>query len=223
MRKTILLSTVAALALGTSAALAADMPTQAPVVTKAPPAVALFNWSGLYWGGQLGYMWGDNDFVNESTGLAAPFDVDGVLAGGHIGVNWQNGPWVYGLEADVNWSNADGDDGGAGGVVDAVELETEGSVRARLGVANNNVLYYVTGGWAWANAEHSDSVGNSFSDTLHGWTVGGGVSVASTPNLIWTLEYRYSDYGSFDGVLGADVVSDELTSHQVTARVSWKM
>ncbi|MCC6946921.1 MAG: porin family protein [Bradyrhizobiaceae bacterium] len=222
MKRTILLSAVAAWALGAGAAFAADMPARAPVVTKAPPAIALFNWSGFYVGGQLGYLWGDNDFVNITGAGPAPFDVDGVLAGGHVGANFQNGTWVYGVEADANWSNADGDDGGAGGIVDALRLRAEGSVRARLGVANNNVLYYVTGGWAWANVRHTDSAGFALTDTLNGWTAGGGVAVAATPNWIWALEYRYSDYGSVTGT-GFNTVRHDLNSHQITARASWKM
>jgi outer membrane immunogenic protein len=220
MKKTILLSTVAALALGANAALAADMPAKAPIA-KAPPAAALFNWSGFYFGGQLGWLWGDNDYINVSTGSPAPFDVDGLLAGGHVGFNLQNGSWVYGLEADGNWSNADGNDGGAGGTVDTLRLRAEGSVRGRLGFAQNNVLYYATGGWAWANVRHSRP-GVAFTDTLNGWTAGAGIAVAATPNLIWALEYRYSDYGKTTGVVG-DTVRDDLKSHQVTGRVSWKM
>jgi hypothetical protein len=46
--------------------------------------------------------------------------------------------------------------------------------------------------------------------------------VASTPNFIWSLEYRYSDYGDVEGRPINDLVRDELTEHQVTVRASWK-
>lgn len=224
MRKAILLSTVAALTFAAGAAVAADMPARAPVTKAPPPAVALFNWSGFYVGLQAGYLWGDNDHFNLTTGVASPFDVDGALAGGHIGVNLQNGAWVYGIEADANWSNAEGSGGPDPviSVIDTVRLRSEGSVRGRLGFAVNNVLYYATGGWAWANIRHSDSAGFAFKDTLHGWTAGAGINVAATPNLIWGLEYRYSDYGSTTGT-AFDTVRDDLKGHQVTGRVSVKM
>ena len=58
------LAAVAALAVTAAPAFAADMPARAPVVKAPPPAVALFNWSGFYFGGQLGWLWGDNDYIN---------------------------------------------------------------------------------------------------------------------------------------------------------------
>jgi outer membrane immunogenic protein len=209
-----------ALAFSAHSALAADMPTR---VAKAAPAYVapMFDWSGFYVGAQAGYSWGDNDYRNLSTGDHHPFDVNGAIAGGHIGAQWQSGSWVLGLEADANWSGAEGDDGGSGGIRDTLDVRWAGSGRLRSGFAFNSSMIYVTGGWAWANVEHSRP-GGSFSDTMHGWTVGVGVSVASTPNFIWSLEYRYSDYGDVEGRPINDLVRDELTEHQVTVRASWK-
>jgi outer membrane immunogenic protein len=210
---------VAALALTAQASFAADAPVR---VAKAPAAVAapMFNWSGFYWGGQIGYMWGDNDYLNLNGQPLIEFDVDGVLLGLHIGGNVQSGVWVGGWEIDANWSNADGNDGGAFGLVDTLRVRGEGSARLRGGLAQNNWLAYLTGGWAWASVRHSRP-GERFTDTLSGWTVGAGISHAPQPNFIWTLEYRYSDYGSTTGDVG-DTVRDDLTSHQVTLRASWK-
>ena len=180
-----------ALAMAAQPAAAADMPSR---VMKAPAMVAapLFNWSGFYWGGQVGYLWGESNFVSEGTSF--PYDIDGALAGLHIGSNWQSGPWVLGWEADANWSGADGDDGRAGGLLDSTDVRAEGSVRARAGYAHNNWLAYLTGGWAWADVKQSRSGSGDFRDTLSGWTVGGGVAVAPAPNFMWALEYRYSEY-----------------------------
>jgi outer membrane immunogenic protein len=198
---------------------AADMPAR---VAKAPAMVAapIFDWSGFYVGAQAGYLWGESNFVSD--GDAFPFDIRGGLAGLHIGGQWQNGLWVLGWEADGNWSGADGDDGGAGGLLDALEIRAEGSVRARLGYASNNWLVYLTGGWAWANIEHDRATIGNFTDTLSGWTVGAGLAVAPAPNFFWTLEYRYSDYGSTSGQPGTDLLELDPRAHQVTVRASWK-
>jgi outer membrane immunogenic protein len=208
-----------ALSLASHSALAADMPVP---VTKAPAMVAapMFDWSGFYVGAQAGYLWGDSDFVSDGTPF--PYDINGALAGLHIGGQWQSGQWVVGWEADGNWSGADGDDGGAGGLVDSTDIRAEGSVRARAGYAVNNWLAYVTGGWAWANLRQNREGIGSFNDTLSGWTVGAGVAVAPAPNFFWTLEYRYSDYGSTSGIPGVDLLELEPTAHQVTVRASWK-
>jgi outer membrane immunogenic protein len=117
--KAIAVSAFAAVA-ATSAASAADM---APRYTKAPAAVVeVWNWTGFYVGGNVGYSWGrgssDVSYFNSVTGAAivppagsivgAGYDMNGAIAGGQIGYNWQNGNWVFGLEADAQWSDEKG-------------------------------------------------------------------------------------------------------------------
>ncbi len=96
----------------TSAAFAADL--SAPkVYTKAPPVAPIYGWTGFYAGVNGGYGWGRaNTTIAPLVGLIptspfAPFhqSVDGGLAGGQIGYNWQLDPkWLLGLEADMQWS-----------------------------------------------------------------------------------------------------------------------
>ena len=103
-----------------SVASAADM---APRYTKAPPAmVEVWNWTGFYIGGNAGYSWGrsnsDVSYFNTLTGvpivpprgsiLGAGYDMNGAIAGGQIGYNWQSSNWVFGLEADAQWSDEKG-------------------------------------------------------------------------------------------------------------------
>ena len=115
-----LLSGVALLALAASPGRAADlMAPQAPVVPTALPAAASgFDWSGFYLGAQVGYGFADGDgsgcpfddagcdvftdpgaefFVDSSS------DDDGVLAGGHLGVDAQLGSFVLGALVEGNW------------------------------------------------------------------------------------------------------------------------
>src|SRR5438309_5473496 len=86
--------------------------------TKAPPAVVeVWNWTGFYIGGNVGYSWGSASntatISNLATG-AALFtatnrnDVNGVIGGGQIGYNWQVTNWVLGLEADIQGSDENG-------------------------------------------------------------------------------------------------------------------
>lgn len=186
------LNTVAAAAIAaiaaTSAASAADM---APRYTKAPPPVVeVWNWTGFYIGGNAGYSWGrsstDVSYVSTTTGLpiVAPpgsivngaFDMNGAIAGGQIGYNWQSNNWVFGLEADAQWSDEKGRRGynclatsAAGGVcfpgstalpagVTAASLTVDerlewfGTVRGRAGVlVTPKVLLYGTGGLAYGS------------------------------------------------------------------------
>jgi outer membrane immunogenic protein len=186
-----------ALALGMSSAsaFAADMPARAPVA-KAPPAVALFNWSGFYYGIQGGYAWGKSNHTVAGVS-SGDIDTDGWLAGGTIGANWQNGQLVTGVEADIAWSNV----GGSGGSVAACavpcssELNWIGTGRLRAGLALDTYLFYVTGGAAFGSFEASQAGLGSGDDTRIGWTIGGGVEAAVSHNWTAKLEYLYADLG----------------------------
>jgi outer membrane immunogenic protein len=106
---------ISVLAISAVSASAADM-APAPVYTKAPivPPV-VYDWTGFYVGGNIGYSWGRSDstlslidagaIVNSTT---AKFDMDGVIGGGQIGYNWQRDKWVFGLEADIQGSGQKG-------------------------------------------------------------------------------------------------------------------
>ena len=82
--------------------------------TKAPVMVDPgTNWTGFYVGLNGGYSWGSaNTTIAPFAGLFpvaafAPFrqNVDGGLAGGQIGYNWQlDRSWVLGLEGDMQWT-----------------------------------------------------------------------------------------------------------------------
>src|SRR5476649_717540 len=62
----------------TQVASAADMPVKAPI-TKSPIAAPPYDWTGVYAGGHLGYLWGrtrveDNGVVTEPGAMS-----DGVI------------------------------------------------------------------------------------------------------------------------------------------------
>jgi outer membrane immunogenic protein len=87
----------------------------ADLALKAPPP-PMWNWTGWYVGGNIGYSWGrDNGPVTFSDPVAGPlFSVnnntrlDGVIGGLQVGHNWQIQNWVYGLEADIQGSGQRG-------------------------------------------------------------------------------------------------------------------
>jgi outer membrane immunogenic protein len=113
---------LAALAVGTSA-MAADLP--APVYKAPVVAPVIYDWTGFYVGGNVGYSWGkwdstnvgaNNTFPGSATAFAntAAPNVKGVVAGVQGGYNWQfNRNWVAGVEGDFNWSGERASDDGA--------------------------------------------------------------------------------------------------------------
>ena len=155
-----LIGTAAFVALSTVGALAADLPAQ---TYKSAPAVAqVYNWTGFYVGVNGGYGWGTQDplvlFSNRFD--RASFNVNGGMFGGTIGAQIQQGYVVIGLEGDLDWANIKGTGistpsiGGLGLISPitlniATNTSAVGTVRARVGVAMNNWLFYATGGGAF--------------------------------------------------------------------------
>jgi outer membrane immunogenic protein len=183
---------------------AADLP-----VYKAPPPAMpmLYSWSGFYIGGQVGYAWG-RDHTYETltstgafTGFEWRYDMNSVVGGLFAGANYQVGATVFGLEADIEAAGNKGgfyDPPGAGDT----NIKWQGSVRGRLGFAADNVLFYATGGLAYADISHTYTevftpVSETTRGTRVGWTAGVGIDYAMTQNLLARVEYRYADYGSY--------------------------
>jgi outer membrane immunogenic protein len=202
--KRILLSGVAAVILMGGQAMAADLSVRgrAPVY-KAPPMVAAYNWSGCYIGAHIGGGWGTKDWDEVFTGStsenAGSHDIDGILGGGQIGCNIQNGTWVFGLEGDISWSGIDGSHSAFGGDADlSSKVEWLGTVTGRIGYAHDRFLFYVKGGAAFAHDQFTVAFGDSSTDdqTRWGWTIGGGLEFALVGNWTAKLEYNYMDFGS---------------------------
>ena len=230
MIRTLLLSTVAAVALvGTASA--ADLPvrTAAPAPVYAAP---MFTWTGFYVGLQAGYAWGE---TKHSFSNGAPSDSskpDGFLGGIHAGYNQQFGAFVAGLEADADLNGAKGSYQNITGIGSAgsSRLAWQGSLRGRLGFAADRTLFYVTGGWAFADAKFRGGpalpVVDGYSKSLSGWTLGAGIEHALSSN--WTVrgEYRYTDFGKASGGLVpafAGVIMDtKTTQHAVRLGLTYK-
>lgn len=217
--RTLLITGIAAIVVS-GPAFAADL---APAPIEPQPVVMplAYDWTGFYVGAQVGYAWGSLD--TDAAFLPDP-DTDGVVGGAHIGYNAQFNQIVVGLEGDIEASGMGGDERIGDFTVNA-DNNWQGSVRARLGYAFDNVLPYVTGGvafsdWDFTLREAGVAGRVEESDTLTGWTVGAGIEYGFTQNITARLEYRYTDFGSSD--FNADDGDADLTSNAVRVGVSYK-
>ncbi|MCV0397755.1 MAG: porin family protein [Rhizobiaceae bacterium] len=177
-----------------------EPPAPAPVVQDLP---GVSPWAGGYAGVTTGYGWGN---INAPSG---DIEADGIDAGGFVGYQQQNGQFVYGVEADANYSDRNGNNATTLG-----RTRLEGTVRARAGIAaSDNVLVYGTAGGAVGKTRIADAAGED-SQTALGWTAGAGVDVKATERVFVRGEYRYTDYGSetFDTGSGPQEVSS--SSHK---------
>lgn len=210
--KKILLAVIAAAAICTTSAFAADLPVKAPIY-KAGPA-PMFNWTGFYAGVNGGYgwsQWSDQLRDTGNPGTISGLSPQGWFGGGQAGYNWQGAgsPWVFGLEADIQASDINDKRNWAVGATLLQQksgLDWFGTVRGRVGYAVDRTLFYATGGWAFGRVNNCECarnvLGTTFKSdtTANGYVVGGGVEYAFAPNWSAKLEYQYINLGKNDPV-----------------------
>jgi len=228
--KRMLIGIAAVASLAATGALAADLPVKAPVYTKAPVYVEpVFDWTGFYVGGNVGYSWGRSSDTSTLTNAAGTVllttsdksNLDGIVGGGQIGYNWQMRNWVFGLEADIQGTGEKGTRAfsltqtvcGSSCTIFttpfalAQKIDWFGTARGRIGVlATPKVLLYVTGGLAYGEVDSHESVfvtpiTFSSSNTHVGYTLGAGIEGAIGGNWTARLEYLYVDLGTVNGSL----------------------
>jgi outer membrane protein OmpA-like peptidoglycan-associated protein len=228
----------AALLLASMAPAGAQSPMPPPPPPMAPPMVMGDIWQGLYAGANFGGLFGSSTGT-LTTGGGTTFttnnhlDGGGALGGGQIGYNFRLNPsWILGLETDFDGAGLSNNGGTGtrtiGGLTSTYQVgrtqEWLGTVRGRLGwTPSPTWLYYVTGGFAYAQID--SSFANQFSGTSTaafrgsksgvetGWTVGTGAEYAVSPQFSIKAEYLYVDLGSLGYNARNQTVGSALTNH----------
>lgn len=176
--------------LGTSAAYAADVVYQEPPAAQPLPMeqAPLATWAGAYAGVSLGYGFGNNTTITPPNTTVGS---NGIQFGGFAGYNFQAGSLVYGVEGDIGYNGAYGNNG-----LFATRRGLEGSLRGRVGFAPNDaLLVYATGGAAATQQRIYDAAGEASNGKI-GYTVGAGIEAKMTNNVFGRVEYRYSNFGT---------------------------
>jgi outer membrane immunogenic protein len=205
-----LLGLAVAIMLPASSVFAADLDVPPPMDLRP----ATFDWSGPYVGGFAAAIAADGAYDGTCTtgGVAcvvvAPevnvytdYEHSGIgYAGGIVGGwNYQIESFVFGIEGD--WAF-----GGTVATNDEPGIDTDisfnniATLRARAGFALDNTLLYVTGGLAAVDMEFGAMMASQQSDSqwVYGWTLGGGLEHAFTPNFSGRIEYLYVDLEDAD-------------------------
>ncbi len=211
--------TLAALA---SPAAAADLSRRYEPVPKAPIYAPVYNWTGLYIGINGGGAWGHSKW--DSVG---GFDLTGGLVGGTIGYNWQlGGPWVLGLEGDIDWSSIDGHTNAFCPLGCKTSNNWLGTVRGRVGYAFDRIMPYLTGGLAFGDIKATTPGFLGKSETNAGWTLGGGLEVVIAGPWTAKAEYLYVDLGKtncgFNCGSGFAIDNVSFTSHIVRGGLNYR-
>jgi outer membrane immunogenic protein len=184
-----------------------------------PPAAyrpALYDWTGIYFGGHLGAGWLNDTFTqttaNGFIAQGASGNVQqaiGVMGGAQLGANWQFSAWVVGAEAAFTASTISQNVVVATLFPPAVERETSNpqwlvTATGRVGYAWDTLLAYVKGGGAWMHVEYTQDTlltGVTFAtsnivDNRTGFVVGAGLEYGMTENFSAKLEYDFLDFGT---------------------------
>ncbi|HSZ65362.1 MAG TPA: outer membrane beta-barrel protein [Xanthobacteraceae bacterium] len=204
-----------------------------PEPPSLPPAV--HNWSGFYTGVNAGIAWGSFTPVTSTipggvTGVIGaattplfnaaghqagdPFGFGGGVQGGY---NWQSGHWLAGIEGDIEYLHLNfpartyvqfaGNTNTA--VMNAYDnANWIATLRPRLGWAEGDWLFYLTGGPAVTKYDDDFSIwvvnefgGDQFSQAAGlrawrlGYAAGGGVERAIGNNWSVRAEYLHFDFG----------------------------
>jgi outer membrane immunogenic protein len=209
------------------------IPAAAADTANAAPPTPSTVWSGFYIGANLGFQSAQSHFrgfepagggycfnggfgFNGTCGPNNTQTANGVLGGLQIGYNFQNGMWVYGVEADIDLSSAKKTThaGQANGYTFGSSTKTTGveafsTFRGRIGYQfTPSSFIYATGGLAVAKMRDKfnpadGGTGYSWSDTnwRAGVVIGGGVETKLSG--MWSVkgEALYYDMGSKDHVM----------------------
>jgi outer membrane immunogenic protein len=207
----------AVLAFTSASTFAADLPMQAPY--KSAPVMAVYNWTGIYLGVNGGYATGKQNPLGLFSSDFAPFNytLSGGLLGGTFGAQIQSGHVVMGLEGDVDWTSMTGSGTGPitkfgvfqGTATVSSKVSLIDTLRARIGYAQDNLLFYGTFGLALTNdvSNFGQTVGftcnngtivacSSLSSWHAGLAAGGGIEYGLTPNLSAKAEYLWVGAGA---------------------------
>ena len=191
--------------LGAAPVAAADLPYAPRTAYTVNQPLNAFSWAGPYLGGNLGYEWGS---VSNN-----PTKPSGFQGGAQAGYNWQSGPFVFGVEGDIQATGADD-------TFAPWKFSNPwfGTVRGRAGYAFNNILFFGTGGLAFGELR-GETFGRAEQHTTAGWTVGFGSEVGLDSHWSAKIEYLYIDLS--DSQFGITGVSNGYRSNIVRAGINY--
>lgn len=194
------------------------------------------HWTGVYYGAHAGY---GKSFIHtklSSTNfqsISQRNDYNGVLGGIHLGYNtWIECPWMFSLEGNLTWTNVSADGVSSlspqsGLFKPSQRMNAFGTLRARIGyLYNDRLLFFVTGGAAWANVRYQTEVitpnqfvFDHFIRNKGGGTAGIGCEYALWKNLKLSLDYFYLYFGDTKSIVESNIGIIAKTTFQTRLNV----
>ena len=173
-------------------ALGADMAPKEPS--------SAYDWTGLYFGGQVGYGGGNLGPAARALPLQGgllPHSATGLIGGFQVGYNHQlSDHLVLGVEGDASFTSPVDVPALAPAPFNGT-LDYVGTIRGRVGHAFGPWMPYVTGGLAWGhghvNINDPANTVPSIGQYHVGWVAGAGMEIAASGNWSVKGEYQFVD------------------------------
>ena len=225
----LLLASIVAATCANAALANGILPAPQPVsVVVAPP---VYDWTGFYVGGFLGFASGDYTGF-DANGRGPVVDVDGGIYGLALGYDFQNGNIVYGGVLDIsNGPEGTQPVGTAGPAADSwncfsgecnTTINTLVTLRGRVGYAVNNSLFFASAGAAWGDVD--GGIFNSAqqgSGNATGWAASIGYEHAFSNSSSVSIEFMHVDLGDIPFGIGIAPNSFEGDGDFSTLRVGY--
>jgi outer membrane immunogenic protein len=239
--KKALLGTIGFVALGMAGtAFAADLPQREYAKAPVAMAVAVYDWTGFYIGGNGGYGSSRSCWGNVQAGNVVVPDgchsQSGGVVGGQLGYRWQAGQFVFGLEGQGDWASLRSSHVGFVNPLftDKSKVTGLGLFTGQVGYALNAALFYLKGGAAVTSnrfdiIQTAGGIGlASATSTRWGADVGVGFEYGFTPNWSAGIEYDHLFMGNANNTFSlpapAAAVVNRISQDvdMVTLRVNYK-
>lgn len=204
--KRLAISALAAAALFSAPAIAADVPVKGPVYKAAP----YYNWNGWYGGINGGYGWDPNYLITQpgQASFFLPLEPQGGFFGFQIGYNRHyTARWLYGFEADFQFARIrdrldyDFTTPDVNGTA-ILNIQHFATIRGRFGHVMDRTLIFVTGGVAFGNfrvalsADHDGGTDGTINarEWEVGYVIGTGIEHVFANNWIFKAEYQFINF-----------------------------
>jgi outer membrane immunogenic protein len=188
----VLCASIAALAAMLAPAFAADL-SVAPIYNA--PSSQAETWGGAYSARFGSGVWGQAKTQDGTTGIASGFDLGGAPVGVTSGLNIQDGKWVLGYESDATVTKKGGEIAPHSAWSSEAKERWLSTYRGRIGVAQDNWLFYATAGGALANIQQNavSPMSGQTPDArwYWGWAAGAGVEWRVNSDWSAKMEYLY--------------------------------
>lgn len=155
-------------------------------------AGAVVDSARFYAGGHIGGIWGEG----KLNTLALPLDSDASAIGGVLGgVEFSNGSFVAGVEADYGWGSREIKDSSGSCFGTMCGSNWNAHVRGRIGVEFDKLTLFVAGGWVFSEFEFQNFTGR-VNKSATGTSLGGGIQYKIDDQWEVRLEFLHDRYGN---------------------------